>query len=92
MASLRIKHRGLQELFEKGRSARIGPAYRRNATLIMDYLDKIKNLADCSGVKDFHPLKGERSGQYTMHVSGNYVITFDWVGTDITILDFEDYH
>jgi proteic killer suppression protein len=92
MAIKKIKHRGLKKLFEDGRGSGIGARYRINATWIMDYLDRIKSLADCAGVKDFHPLKGNRAGQYAMHVSGNYVITFEWDGQDVTILDFEDYH
>ncbi|MBP2232540.1 proteic killer suppression protein [Azospirillum agricola] len=27
-----------------------------------------------------------------MHVSGNWCITFTFDGTDVTILDLEDYH
>lgn len=92
MAITRINHKGLRALFETGRSGGVGKQYQANALLIMDYLDKVKDLRDCIGVKDFHPLKGDRAGEYSMHVSGNYVITFRWDGKDITILDFEDYH
>jgi proteic killer suppression protein len=92
MTIKKIKHRGLKKLFEDGRGSGIGAKYQSNAMLIMDYLDAITVLTDCVGVKDFHPLKGNRAGQYAMHVSGNYVITFEWDGKDVTILDFEDYH
>jgi toxin HigB-1 len=92
MAIKKFKHRGLKKLFENGKCSEIGLRHHDNALYIMDYLDRIKSLTDCANVKNFHPLKGKRAGQYTMHVSGNYVITFEWDGQDVTILDFEDYH
>lgn len=52
----------------------------------------ITDLKDCEGVKDFHELKGERKGTFSMHVTGNYCITFKWDGTDVYDVEFEDYH
>ena len=60
--------------------------------MILDFLNGLADLKDCSGVKGFHPLTGDRRGQYAMRVSGNYRITFGWDGTDVTDVDFEDYH
>lgn len=92
MAIASIKHRGLRELFENGRSQRIGPQHRGNALRILDHLDAISDLRDCAGVKDFHQLKGDRRGTYSMHVSGNQCITFRWRDGDVFDVDFEDYH
>lgn len=92
MALKAIRHKGLRELFEDGRTAKLNARYHANSLLILDHLDSVTDLKDCEGVKDFHPLKGDRKGQYSMHVSGNMCIVFEWDGTDITILDFEDYH
>lgn len=92
MAIERIKHKGLKELYEVGRSARVAKALWDNAILILDHLDAISDLADCQGVKDFHPLRGDRKGQYSMNVSGNWCITFTFDGKDVTVLDLEDYH
>ena len=92
MAITRIKHKGLRDLFEKGCSNRAGRTLHTNAVLILDHLDAITSLDDCKGVKDFHELKGDRKGQYSMHVSGNWCITFTFDGTDITIHGLEDYH
>lgn len=92
MAVVRIKHKGLRELFEDGRSGKVAQKLQANAILIMDHLDGIVSLDDCEGVKDFHELKGDRKGEYSMHVSGNWCITFTFDGADVTILDLEDYH
>lgn len=87
-----FRHRGLEELFETGRSRRIGANFRNAAILILDHLDAITDLQDCVGVRDFHPLKGDRRGTYAMTVSGNYRITFRWDGTNVLEVDLEDYH
>ncbi len=38
------------------------------------------------------PPRGDRKGQFSMHVSGNRVITFIYDSPDVTVLDLEDYH
>ena len=41
----------------------------------------------------FHPLKGNRAGQYAMTLTGNYRLIVEKVEDDtIRILDVEDYH
>lgn len=39
-----------------------------------------------------HPLKGERKGTWAVSVSGNWRITFQFVGKDVEDVDYEDYH
>lgn len=86
------RHKGLEELFVQGKTRQIGSRFHANILRIMDHLAAIAALDDCKGVKDFHELKGSCSGTYSMHVSGNYCITFQWDGQDVFDLDFEDYH
>jgi len=94
MSIVRIKHKGLRDLFETGRSAKVARDLWENAILILDHLDGIALFPkDCVGVKDFHPLSGDRKGQYSMHVSGNWCVTFTVDHpVDVIILDLEDYH
>jgi proteic killer suppression protein len=40
----------------------------------------------------FHPLKGERKGQYAVSVSGNWRLTFRFDGEHAADVDLEDYH
>ena len=40
----------------------------------------------------FHRLKGDRADTYSVRVSGNLRITFDFEGEDATGVDVEDYH
>lgn len=92
MAIRGFKNKGLEELFVRGSAKRLGPQFRKNAIKILDHLNGITDLSDCGGVKDFHELKGDRKGTYSMHVNGNYCITFRWTGRDVEDVDIEDYH
>lgn len=89
-----FKNKGLKELFETGKTAKLGKNYHENGLLILDHINAITDLKDCNGVKDFHELKGNRKHIYSMHVTGNYCITFKWnEGTkEVYDIDFEDYH
>jgi toxin HigB-1 len=92
MPIAKIKHKGLKELFETGKTARINKRYHETCIFIMDFLDNVTDLSQCSGIQNFHELKGSRKGEYSMHASGNWCITFEWEQPDILILNFEDYH
>jgi proteic killer suppression protein len=41
---------------------------------------------------DLHQLKGVRKGTWAVKVSGNWRITFAFVGKDADDVDYEDYH
>ena len=39
-----------------------------------------------------HPLKGDRKGLWSISVSGNWRLTFQFTDGNVFILDYEDYH
>ena len=41
---------------------------------------------------DLHSLTGDRKGTWAVKVSGNWRITFNFVGKDADAVDYEDYH
>ena len=41
---------------------------------------------------DLHPLKGDQKGRWAVKVSGNWRLTFGFVGKDGEKVDYEDYH
>jgi proteic killer suppression protein len=69
-----------------------------------DLVNRARNIltalvaaADMQGVQGppgwrIHRLSGDREGTWSVSVSGNWRITFDLEGGDITNLDLEDYH
>ncbi len=40
----------------------------------------------------FHPMKGQRKGEYAISVTGNYRLTFRFEAGDVFELNLEDYH
>jgi len=39
-----------------------------------------------------HPLSGNRSGIWSVRVSGNWRVTFRFDGSNAEIVDYQDYH
>lgn len=40
----------------------------------------------------FHGLDGDRVGTYSVWITGNWRVTFQWEGADVLNADIEDYH
>jgi len=40
----------------------------------------------------FHPLNGHNPTRYSIHVNGPWCLTFEFDGTDVLKVDFEQYH
>ena len=87
-----FRSKGLRELFHSGRSARIGRRFQDRAVELLDLIEAANEIRDFSGVADFHALKGNRAGTYSMHVNGNWCITFKFIDGHAYEVDFEDYH
>ena len=87
-----FKHRGLKELFNKGRSARIYPALKARCLTRLDALDAATRPQDMNVPGfDFHPLKGKLK-RYSVHVSGNRCLTFEWRDGGPARVNLEDCH
>jgi toxin HigB-1 len=87
-----FRHKGLQELFEKGITARIQKALHARCLRRLDALDRARRLDDMNipGF-DFHALRGKPL-RYTIHVNGPWCITFEFKEGDALRVDFEQYH
>jgi toxin HigB-1 len=92
MAIKSFRNKGLEELYVTGRSSKVGNRYHSRIIDILDILSATAALKDLNGVNNFHPLKGSREGTYSMHVNGNWCLTFQFEDEDVYVLDFEDYH
>jgi len=54
--------------------------------------DKFTQLYGLRALR-LHPLKGDRAGQYSITLTGNYRLTIEKVEEDqVRIIDVEDYH
>ncbi len=87
-----IRHKGLRELYETGETKVIGSSYRQRLIELLDILEGATSIRDLRGVAGFHPLKGKRKGEYSMHVNGPKVLTFKFEDGEARDVSFEDYH
>jgi len=86
-----FKHKGLQELFERGATAKIQKALHARCLRRLDALKDAMRPEDLNVPGfDFHALKGV--SRYTVHVNGPWCITFEFADGDADRVDFEQYH
>jgi toxin HigB-1 len=87
------RHKGIERFFKKddarGINTKHGPRIRRILDLIEE-ATAVEQL-DIAGMH-LHPLKFDRKGEWAMTVSGNWRITFRFVGENAADLNLEDYH
>jgi toxin HigB-1 len=88
-----FKHKGLAKFFETGSKAGVQAQHAERLRLILGRLSAATAPGDMAlpGL-DLHPLKGERKGTWAVSVSGNWRLTFKFVGKDADSVDYEDYH
>jgi len=88
-----FKHKGLEKFFSTGSKAGIQAQHAERLRMILGRLSASIAPQDMSlpGL-DLHQLKGDRKGTWAVKVSGNWRITFTFVGKDVDAVDYEDYH
>jgi len=86
-------NKGLQELFETGRSAKIDRKLHDRILRRLDVLDSAKGTMELNVPGfDFHPLKGYRPTRYSIHVNGRWCLTFEFEDESALRVDLEQYH
>ena len=88
-----FRHKGLEALYRTGSARGIQAAHAPKLTRILAALDAATAPAELNlpGYK-LHPLKGELAGHWSVWVNGNWRVTFRFVGTDVELVNYQDYH
>ncbi len=88
-----FKHRGLERFFKHSDYRGIPAQHAPRIERMLDRLDGAVRAEDMNlpGYR-FHPLKGERKGEYAVSVNGNWRITFGFEGDNAINVNLEDYH
>ena len=87
-----FRHKGLAELFERGRTGRVRYELQLRCLRRLEVLDQTKLLADLNVPGfNFHGLHGVPK-LYSIHVNGPWCITFEWEEGEALRVDFEQYH
>ena len=87
-----FRHKGLKELFETGRSARVDSRLQTRCSDVLDALEAATDLKDLNlpGF-NLHPLQG-KPVRHSIHVNGPCRITFEWHAPEAQRVDLEQYH
>lgn len=87
------RHNGLQELAETGKTARIDAKFHAR---IIEALNVLKAASDLRQVAlpalRLHQLKQYKPLRYSIWISAQWRITFEWDKGEAYRVDFEQYH
>lgn len=88
-----FRHKGLRLLYETGSAKGVNTAHKVKLLSILAALD-VAMKPDELMLPSYrtHSLKGELKGHWAIWVNGNWRVTFRFVGTDIELVDYQDYH
>jgi proteic killer suppression protein len=90
---LTFRHKGLETFYRTGGMAGIQPIHAKRLR------DLLTALSVAIGPQDLmqpswrlHGLSGDRAGFHAVTVQANWRLTFRFIGDDVELLDYLDYH
>ena len=88
-----FRHRGLKELYEQGRSAKVTQTHVTRLLRILTALDSSGSPEgmDLPGFR-LHPLRGRMKGFHAVSVSANWRVIFRFEDGRAVDVDYIDYH
>jgi toxin HigB-1 len=88
-----FRHRGLEQFFATGTKRGINAQHAAKLRRLLTALHSAHGPENLNQPNyRLHPLHGERAGQWSVWVSGNWRLVFEFDGTDVTGVDLVDYH
>lgn len=88
-----FSHKGLELFFNTGLKSGIQPKHANKLRLQLAVLDNATTVQDLSipGWK-LHALQGNLTGYFSIRVDENWRLTFRFVGADVELVNYQDYH
>ena len=88
-----FRHKGLNELFETGRTAKLPANLSKRCLNRLTVLNRATHVREVTGAGfDTQSLTGANPVRYAMSVNGPWRITFQFVDGDAFAVDLEQYH
>jgi len=88
-----FQHKGLKKFYETGSTSGIITSHAKKLKIILGACDMAKNSNDLDlPAFKLHKLKGELQEFWSIAVNANWRVIFRFVGEDIELLDYLDYH
>ncbi|WP_339057602.1 type II toxin-antitoxin system RelE/ParE family toxin [Candidatus Regiella endosymbiont of Tuberolachnus salignus] len=90
---INFRHKGLEAFYRTGSTRGIQAIHAVKLTRILASLDAatLPRELNHPGYK-LHSLQGNLKGYWSVWVNGNWRITFRFVGGDVELVDYQDYH
>ena len=88
-----FNHKGLERFYSKGNTSGIQAKHAKRLRMQLAALDSAQTIDDLN-IPSYrlHPLKGNREGTWSITVSANWRLTFEYMDGNVFVLDYEDYH
>ena len=88
-----IKHKGLKLFYETGKTSGIQAKHAKKLKAILISLNNADGIDDLNFPgSNLHRLKGDLIDYWSIKVSGNWRIIFQYENGDIFLVDYLDYH
>ena len=88
-----FKHKGLEKFFYTGNKKGIKADQASRLERILDRLNAASEIKDMNYPgSHLHGLKRDKEGLYSVRVSGNWRVFFEFRDGDAYIVDYDDYH
>jgi toxin HigB-1 len=88
-----FRHKGLETFYRTGSHRGIQATHAKKLGIILAMLDAVTDPQDLNQpALRLHPLKGDLKGHWSVWVNGNWRVTFRFVGVDVELVDYQDYH
>lgn len=88
-----FQHKGLEAFYRTGTTKGIQVVHAAKLSRILALLDIAVGPEDLN-IASFklHQLKGELNGYWSIRVNGNWRVTFRFIGVDVELVNYVDYH
>lgn len=88
-----FRNKALEKLFKEGIKKGIPANLERKLRIRLEVLDAAETIEDIRlPGYDLHELKGDRKGTWSIKVSANWRVTFQFEEGNAYDVDLEDYH
>lgn len=88
-----FRHKGLEAFYLTGSKAGIQPVHAIRLRELLTALNVARSAQDMGRPSwRAHSLSGDRAGFHAVTVQANWRMTFRFVGEDVELVDYLDYH
>jgi toxin HigB-1 len=94
MRIVSFRQKDIERLWRGDRVRGVAQQHEGKLRAMLTALEEAENVAELGTVPGWrlHPLRGNRKGVWSLTVTRNYRLTFTIERSNVSDIDFEDYH